>query len=260
MNFPALPRVEPPVLPMKLFALAALGTAVFSLHAVADDVTRNAQTELKKQGFYYGEADGSLSAETSAAIKRYQIRNGLEVTGTLTQGTLSALGLAPASPAPAAPSTAPRVSESDRQFLQRSTPSPRVQPAPAPDVAPESEPPIRVTPVPPVAPPPDAGLAGIFARTPFSNAPREVQTSTLRKAQSFLAREGYFREPIDGVATPALEEALLSYQRRARLPLTGRLDLETLSAMRLLPGRGGPPLQPFNADSGRRVLRGIWVE
>src|SRR4029434_9677270 len=83
------PAMKRPVL-FGWLLLAALG-------ATADDQTRNAQTELKTQGFYYGEIDGNLSSETSSAIKRYQIRNGLEVTGTLTQQTLEALGLAPKS-------------------------------------------------------------------------------------------------------------------------------------------------------------------
>ncbi|MBV8533184.1 MAG: peptidoglycan-binding protein, partial [Verrucomicrobia bacterium] len=42
----------------------------------ADDLTRAIQQRLKDQGFYYGEVDGQPGEETSAAIRRYQIRYG----------------------------------------------------------------------------------------------------------------------------------------------------------------------------------------
>ena len=104
----------------------------------------------------------------------------------------------------------------------------------------------------------------IFAHTPYETAPSEVQISTLRKAQSLLARGGYYRAAIDGNPGPATEEALLSYQRRRNLVMTGRLDMDTLSAMSLLPGRtNGPALKPFTVPSGSRysprILRGVWV-
>ena len=64
---------------------------------------------------------------------------------------------------------------------------------------------------------------------------------------------------------PATEEALLRYQRRRSLVMTGRLDLETLSAMSLLPGVSErSATRPFTVPKGSRfpsrVLRGIWVE
>jgi len=49
---------------------------------------RSLQQTLKDQGFYYGTVTGDKSAETTAAIRRYQIRNGLQVTGELNEETL----------------------------------------------------------------------------------------------------------------------------------------------------------------------------
>src|ERR1051325_6329808 len=107
---------------------------ILSASLRADELTKRVQTELKDLGFYYSEIRGVTSAETVAAIRRYQIRNGLEVTGTLTKGTLEALGLGggkePApSPAPA-PRKEPPVNlrrdetdkEADRNFLRREGP------------------------------------------------------------------------------------------------------------------------------------------
>src|SRR5260370_38162493 len=59
----------------------------------ADDLTRTIQQRLKDQGFYYGEVDGQGGDETSAAIRRYQIRYGLRVTGQLNDETLRSLRL-----------------------------------------------------------------------------------------------------------------------------------------------------------------------
>src|SRR6478736_3785190 len=54
----------------------------------ADQTIRSLQQTLKDQGFYYGTLTGYKSAETTAAIRRYQIRNGLQVTGELNEETL----------------------------------------------------------------------------------------------------------------------------------------------------------------------------
>lgn len=245
----------------KLLLLALL--AALPLHA--DDRIRDVQTELKTQGFYYGEIDGSYSTETTAALRRYQIRNGLEVTGTLTDETIKSLGIGgAASPqATTPPPTPPREkiphgkappAETDRSFLQREEPRQRPEPPPADDPS--------IVPAPRRLDPPSADLPVLFASTPYATAPREVQESTLRRAQSFLASRGLYRAAIDGETGPATEEAILSYQRSVRLPLTGRLDLETLSALRLLPGRSTVPLKGFLAPRGTSeppVYRGIWV-
>jgi peptidoglycan hydrolase-like protein with peptidoglycan-binding domain len=269
MNIPPAGGVGDNRTRMKILPLLS-GLILLSVSARADEKTQNAQTELKSEGFFYGEVDGNLTPETSSAIKRYQIRNGLEVTGTLTQQTLEALGLGGTKAPPATTAPIPRapleksevpppttlrqpetIEESDRQFLRKDDPSTRPE-----------NPPVAPPPPPGPAAPAGEDYAALFARTPFATAPAQVQQSTLRKAQSYLAGEGVYRERIDGLPSSELEEALLTYQRRARLPLTGRLDLETLSKMHLLPGRGGPPLQPFYGRERvpAKTYRGVWVD
>ena len=54
----------------------------------ADQAIRSLQQTLKDRGFYYGAVTGDKSAETTAAIRRYQIRNGLKVTGDIAKTTL----------------------------------------------------------------------------------------------------------------------------------------------------------------------------
>src|SRR6266511_1417998 len=59
----------------------------------ADQTTQSVQQALKDQGFYYGNVTGDKSAETTAAIRRYQIRNGLQVTGEINPEILKSLNL-----------------------------------------------------------------------------------------------------------------------------------------------------------------------
>lgn len=251
---------------------------------------RDAQTELKTQGFYYGEVTGKESQELTAAIRRYQIRNGLEVTGQLDQATVASLGIGgtvsrtspapvvrPSPPAVASrPAATPRpkppvhlrreqsVEESDREFLDREAAR---EPREA-DVRPPA--PVERSRIPPPAPLDDdplernsEGFAELFFGTPYASAPPAVQAQTLRNAQTLMARRGYYRDRIDGRPGPATEEAVLTFQRSAGLPLSGRLDLQTLSELRLLPGRASnPPVRRFDSREDRptRVYRGIWIE
>jgi peptidoglycan hydrolase-like protein with peptidoglycan-binding domain len=53
--------------------------------AHADQTVQSVQQALKDQGLYYGNVTREKSAETTAAIRRYQIRSGLQVTGKSTQ-------------------------------------------------------------------------------------------------------------------------------------------------------------------------------
>jgi peptidoglycan hydrolase-like protein with peptidoglycan-binding domain len=254
----------------RMIAPTVLAFLALAGASLADELTKSVQTELKNQGFYYGEITGLNSAETAAAVKRYQIRNGLEATGTLTPGTLEALGLKggpissappalepprverPVAPAQKAPGTArkePPVDlrrdrtqkDSDQDYVRREqTQGPSQPPAPS-------------------APTGGGEYGRLFARTPYASAPLEVQESTVRKAQRFLRDLDFYREGLDGRPGPDLEEAILSYQKFVRLPLTGKLDLETLSAMRLLPGRGGAPVRAAPHPLPGKPLRGVWI-
>ena len=63
---------------------ASGGWAEQNVHAV--------QEKLHEAGLYFGEMDGAYSSELAAAIGRYQIRNGLPITGQLDEETSKALG------------------------------------------------------------------------------------------------------------------------------------------------------------------------
>jgi peptidoglycan hydrolase-like protein with peptidoglycan-binding domain len=95
------------------FLLVSLG-AVCSLRA-ADDI-RAVQNRLKAGGFYFGEVNGQYDKDTAAAVTRYQIRNGLQITGKLDTQTRHALGLAAG--VPEVPS--PKFGEDVWRYLRKS--------------------------------------------------------------------------------------------------------------------------------------------
>ena len=70
---------------MKLRIVVLILAAAIVTEAKADQMTQNVQQVLKDQGFYYGEITGEKDADTTAAIRRYQIRNGLQINGDLNQ-------------------------------------------------------------------------------------------------------------------------------------------------------------------------------
>ena len=108
---------------MKRFLLTLLAFCACSLAiASADDNVRAVQTRLKQEGFYFGEVSGSYDSETAAAVSRFQIRNGLPISGQLDDATAKALGMAAGatvSTQPAAADTWQRLRKTDRQFLGR---------------------------------------------------------------------------------------------------------------------------------------------
>jgi peptidoglycan hydrolase-like protein with peptidoglycan-binding domain len=225
-----------------------------------DQLVESVQQALKDEGFYYGEVNGDMNANLTAAIRRYQIRNGLQVTGKLNDETLRSLGIkSPGSsrsttkPASPTPGVGAAPGESPSSETEPASPAPPVQPF---NNGPQGQ---QVFPSTPIGPASSPGT--LFANTPFATAPPAVQRNVIVLAQITLARYGLYREQIDGIYGPAMELSLRAYQAQARLPVTGRLDLETLAALRLLPG----PRQPFYNPYRQRMrpppgppIRGQW--
>ena len=255
---------------MKLRIAVLVLVAAIAGRANADQMTQNVQQALKDQGFYYGEITGQKDADTTAAIRRYQIRNGLQITGDLNPETLKSLGVdssgaaaiakASPTPAPAAPET------SDLRAEKRESAGPTNpltgQPFPEPQQDRSSEGQFRPGEQPPMRPDYEGGAgraADNFVGTPFQNSPPQVQREVILSAQNILARRGLYRGAFDGNAGPDLEFSLRAYQARAHLPVTGRLDLETLAALELLPGSNAPIYLPRRRSLREAPVRGEWI-
>src|SRR5437764_15185939 len=74
----------------RTIATAILAGALAQL-ALADSTVQQAQEELKAQGYYFGQIDGEKNADTMAAVRRFQIRNGMQLNGELDEETLRGL-------------------------------------------------------------------------------------------------------------------------------------------------------------------------
>src|SRR5215472_1861495 len=149
----------------------------------ADQSIRSLQQALKDQGFYYGTVTGEKSAETTAAVRRYQIRNGLQVTGEINQETLRALN-----------SSSNSVAATSRANSKPAAPpSNNAHPAGTPplDQNPSSQPPS----------PPDrqSEMNPNFPGALYQAAPRGINKRiVVAEVQRQLMSRGYYRGSIDG--------------------------------------------------------------
>ena len=240
----------------------------------ADDSIASAQQKLKEQGFYYGEVSGQKNADTVAAIRRYQIRNGLAVNGELDAETQKSIGVRATASVPKAtpvPTPAsPRItalSPSENQSNGSSTTTTTTTTTRGENSGGLTESPDGVPTSPEVYAPGPRGLrpetSGVFDGTPFEIAPPAVQRQVTIGAQTLLARRGFYRSGIDGVYGPGTEFAVRSFQARVGIEPSGRLDLQTLAALGLLPGQRRPgfinPPRRFVPSPREPVIRGEWV-
>ena len=70
------------------------GSSLADDHHVSSKTVKQAQSELKQKGYYDGEIDGVLGAQTRAGLRRYQKEKGIEGDGRLTHDTAIHLGVA----------------------------------------------------------------------------------------------------------------------------------------------------------------------
>ncbi|MEO7168504.1 MAG: peptidoglycan-binding domain-containing protein [Chthoniobacterales bacterium] len=233
----------------------------------ADQTTATVQQALKEQGFYYGAVNGQKTADTTAALRRYQIRNGLQINGEIDAETLRSLGVGGSGSASARPQQPSRVEEepADDDDGQPSQSAEINPPQAAPNYAPQRVPapnyapgPNNYGPGPGSARPELAG--GVFAGTPYELAPADLQRHVIVGAQTLLARQGLYRSGIDGEFGHGTSAAVRGFQARAGLSPSGRLNMETLAALGLLPGQRVQRYStPVRRLRPRPIYRGQWV-
>lgn len=185
--------------------------------ARGDQTVQSVQQALKDQGFYYGNVTGEKSAETTAAVRRYQIRNGLQVTGEMNPETLHSLNVN--SNSAASSQSAPAVAQQNTNTA-RPIETPRldqnsVQPVPsAPDYQPE--------------------MNSTFPGALYQPGPTRInRRMLLAEVQQQLISRGYYQGRADGRHGRRTALALRDFQLQSGLPPTGRLDTSTLNSLGL---------------------------
>ena len=220
---------------MKRFLLCFLFLSVAAVGSLrADENIRALQSRLKAGGFYSGEVNGRYDSDTAAAVTRYQIRNGLQITGKLDASTSHALGVAEARPKVPTPKFGEDVwrylRKSDQASIERllaeeaQTQKPRKAPA-------------STTPAPPAEGPPPAAtdttrasydrerLKDYVAAFVLAGLDPEVGAET----EFFAERVDYFGER--GVTREKIRQDLQRYNKRwpqRGFSLAGELEVSPL--------------------------------
>ena len=182
----------------------------------ADQTIQSVQQALTDQGFYYGNVTGEKNADTTAAIRRFQIRNGLQVTGELNSETLRSLNVSSNSAssrqvAPTSPVTQPTGSGRDDRSRSPLDSSPRSF----------GEPKRRAE--------VNRSLIGM----PYELAPAEMHARIVAEVQRQLGSRGYYRGGINGRYGGRTAFAVRTFQLHSGISPTGQLDTRTLDALGL---------------------------
>src|SRR5262249_21122229 len=157
---------------------------------------------------------GEKGAETTAAVRRYQIRNGLQVTGEINDETLHALNsssnsVAATSRANSKPAPQPNTVRPDA--------SARLSQCSPPATVSQPDRPLEINP----------SNSASFYRS----APLRMNRRVIAGVQYQLMSRGYYRGRVDGTYGSRTASAVRAYQSSAGLPATGRLDMQTLEAL-----------------------------
>jgi peptidoglycan hydrolase-like protein with peptidoglycan-binding domain len=186
--------------------------------ARADQTVQSVQQALKDQGFYYGSVTGEKSAETTAAVRRYQIRNGLQVTGQMNAETLRSLNVNSNLAASSQSTSKPAVAQSNSARADDSSRLGQNPSPPRPPAEPERR--LEMNPV----------LSGNAYQ---SVPPRMNRRIIVAQMQRELMSRGYYWGRIDGSYGRRTAFAVRAFQFGSGLAPTGRLEASTLDALGL---------------------------
>jgi peptidoglycan hydrolase-like protein with peptidoglycan-binding domain len=203
----------------------------------ADQTIQSVQQALTVQGFYYGNVTGEKSAETTAAVRRYQIRNGLQVTGELNSETLRSLN----------------VGSSSASSRQVAPTSPVTQPTGACRDD-RCRPPLNSSPRSFGYPERRAEVNRALIGMPYELARAEMRVRMVTEVQRQLGSRGYYRGGINGRYGRRTAFAVRMFQLHSGISPTGQLDTSTLDALGL-PARNMAYSESAPSSYGSRV----WV-
>ena len=208
----------------------------------ADQAIQSLQQTLKEQGFYYGTVTGNKNTETTAAIRRYQIRNGLKVTGEINEETMRSVNpnaVTSASNPASKPVNQPNIVRPNASAHLGQSSAPPSQPASTPatiqsnSLPPDANASMSQSSPPPSFREPDRPVQTNpqYSASFYQSAPFRVNRRTIAGVQYQLLSRGYYRGRVDGRNGSRTALAVREFQFSAGLPPTGRLDIETVKAL-----------------------------
>jgi peptidoglycan hydrolase-like protein with peptidoglycan-binding domain len=228
---------------MKRFFLCLVAVSLAAAGSLrADENVRALQSRLKAGGFYFGEVNGNYDSDTAAAVTRYQIRNGLQITGNLDPQTSHALGVAATQPKIPTPKFGEDVwrylRKSDQASIQRllAEGTKAKKPSKAPPAS--TNPPPPAEPPPPAAGPPPAATTTAPANYDRDRLKDYVAAFVLAgldpqvgaETEFFADRVDYFGER--GVTREKIRQDLQRYNNRwpqRGFTLAGELEVSPLN-------------------------------
>lgn len=171
----------------------------------ADPLLSEIQSLLKHKGFYGGEVDGLMGPMSAAAIRNWQKKAGMEITGTPSEQVLESLKIG-GRPDPIVPrqNTAPP-----------KKPAPVAAPAPAAAPAPVKKPTTIEEAL-------AAATPEVPAARPAAGPMAEVDDDLVRRIQAGLSNIAYADIAIDGYAGEQTRQAIAAFEKHYRLPVTGQ--------------------------------------
>ena len=184
----------------------------------ADQTLQSVQQALKNQGFYYGNVTGDKSVETTSAIRRYQIRNGLQVTGEIDSETLQSLNVSSTSNSVASSQPSRRAVTQPNSVRSSDNPKAEQNSSPSSSTEPNRQ--------------PDSNPA--YSSAYYQPAPsRTSKRMAIAELQRQLMTRRYYQGRIDGSYGRRTALALRAFQFDSGLPPTGQLDANTLQMLGL---------------------------
>jgi peptidoglycan hydrolase-like protein with peptidoglycan-binding domain len=221
---------------MYFLVMAALVAAGIASASAAEGVYVDAQTVrqvqkiLSDRGFRTGGIDGKMGPQTQAALVNFQRAEKLQPTGKLDNPTLAALGVQKGGEQKYGPATIRKAQETlnARGFKAGAANGVMGESTQAALREFQKSEGIAVT---GNLNPRTLARLGIDEPGASAGATGNASSATVREVQRKLAERGYRPGKPDGVMGRATRAALMEFQRAEKLPVTGRADRQTLSAL-----------------------------
>ena len=205
------------------------------------EIITDIQRELAQRGFYDGPVDGIHGSKTDAAIRKFEKKAGLPLTGEPSEALLKTMvqtaadGARGPSPTAGKPRIDPIAALLPR--LEQSAMQPRGASGGSADsiaAAPRAEPFAAAPRAEPVAAPPRSNAGGGPSQ---SDQSAQVPSKLVKAVQQALADFGYGQVKPTGISDTDTRTAIEAFETMHKLPVTGQISDRFLRELAAVTGR-----------------------